>query len=313
MKERYFITGGTGFIGANIVRALLKNKEHVSLLVRNKKLNWRLSDILHQVICYEGDMKTTDFSALFSKEKPTVIFHIAAYGAMPKEDNFETMVETNVTALARLLKATDSCRSVRLFVNTGSSSEYGIKERKMTEQDSLCPVNDYGVSKAAATLYCQKFSVHSTFPIVTLRLFSPYGYFEQPTRFVPSVITCGLENKQLNASSKTFVRDFVFIEDVVRAYMKTVAVNGKKLNSRIINIGSGKQHTLGSVTQTVERILMRPMNASWNFSVKQQRQIEPSIWEADITQARKLLCWSPKYSLEEGLRKTIEWRKKFNI
>jgi len=313
MKERYFITGGTGFVGANIVRTLVQNKKHVALLVRDRKLNWRLSDIRSKLTIYESDIEKTDFAAIFAKEKPTIIFHLAAYGAMPKEDNLDTMVETNVIALVRLLQTVQNCRSVRLFVNTGSSSEYGVKEQKMRETDAPCPVNDYGVSKAAATLYCQKFSVHSTCSVVTLRLFSPYGYFEQSTRFIPSVISCGLDNKPMSASSKTFVRDFIFIEDVVQAYMKTVLMNSKKLNGQIINIGSGKQYTLGSVVHTVESLFSMPLNISWNSSIKQQRQVEPSMWEADISKAEKLLRWSPKYSLAEGLKKTIEWRKKSNI
>jgi nucleoside-diphosphate-sugar epimerase len=253
---------------------------------------------------YEGDILHTNFTSIFAREKPTVIFHLAAYGAMPQESNFGDMVDVNVKGPAKMLSAVRGS-TVRLFVNTGSSSEYGPKEKKMKESDVICPVNDYGVTKAAATLLCQKEAKNSSFSIVTFRLFSPYGYFEQPTRFIPSVIQAAISGMTLSASSPLFVRDFIFIEDVVRAYLRAAQKRGFTAKGDIINIGSGHQHTLRNVVSCIEKITKKSVNIRWKSIEGQNRQIEPQRWEADITKAKMLLGWKPAVSLESGLKKTI--------
>lgn len=308
MKDRYFITGGSGFVGSNIVAALVAGGAHVALLVRSNKLNRRLSDIKGALTLYKGDMVLTDFTSIFAREKPTVVFHVAAYGARPEERTVGDMVDVNVKGLARMLSAAEGS-SIRLVVNTGSSSEYGPKEKKMKESDRLCPVNDYGVTKARSTLLCQKAAKHSSFSVVTLRLFSPYGYFEQPTRFIPSVIRAAISGLPLNATSALFVRDFIFIEDVVRAYLCAAQRSGRSVNGHIINIGSGRQHSLGDVVSCVENIMKKKVDVRWETKSRQERQIEPKRWEADISKAKQLLGWKPAVSLESGLKKTISWMK----
>lgn len=305
MKDRYFITGGSGFVGSNIVRTLVAGGAHVALLLRNKKLNWRLSDIKDAITIYEGDMLHTNFASVFVQEKPTVVFHLAAYGTMPRESNFDDMIDVNVNGLTGMLSAAQGS-TIRLFINTGSSSEYGVKEKKMREGDTLCPVNDYGVTKARATLLCQKIAKNSSFSLVTLRLFSPYGYFEQPTRFIPSVIRAAISGLPFNATSAFFVRDFVFIEDVVRAYLYAAKKSGRTINGHIVNIGSGHQHSLGDVVSCVEKIMKKKLDVCWEEKLRQDRQIEPARWEADITKAEKLLGWKPAVSLKSGLKKTID-------
>jgi len=221
------------------------------------------------------------------------------------------MIDMNIKGLYRLIQACKNT-SVEILINTGSSSEYGIKQTKMNENNILSPINDYAVTKAAGTLLCQKESINSDCCIVTLRLFSPYGYFEQPTRFIPSCITSVLSNMSLQASNPLYVRDFVFIEDVVQAYICVAKGQYENLNGEIINIGSGKQHSLHDVVKKLEIICNQTLKISWNSFAKQNRQIESKKWEADISRAKELLHWSPKYSLDEGLEKTVYWRKMFD-
>lgn len=306
---RYFVTGATGFVGSNICRRLIALGNHVSVLSRKKALNWRLADIRDSITVYEGDMLQMDFASVFSKEKPDVVIHCASYGAMPEERDAEIMVDINIKGLIRLVQA---CRDgrVKLFINTGSSSEYGVKNKPMNEDDSLHPINDYAVTKVAGTLFCQKESRNSLLSLVTLRLFSPYGYYEQETRFVPSVIQSALQKSPLHASSPGFVRDFVFIDDVVHAYIDASSGNYKKLNGQVINIGSGGQHTLENVVKTVSNIAKCTVDVTWNPALKQTRQIEPTCWQADISKAKKLLHWTPKSTLRDGLKKTMEWKKR---
>jgi nucleoside-diphosphate-sugar epimerase len=204
--------------------------------------------------------------------------------------------------LIRLINATKKY-DLKLFVNTGSSSEYGIKDTPMVESDLLAPINDYGVSKAAATLYCQKIAKTESLPIITLRLFSPYGYGDNENRLIPFVITKAILGETISLASKRNVRDFIYIDDVISAYMATL--NKTITPGEIINIGSGKQHSVYDIVTHIVTILNSKSSLKWNTKPKQSRQIEPLIWQADIHKAKQLLGWIPKISLEQGLKDTI--------
>lgn len=305
MKHRYFLTGASGFVGSNIVRVLVSRGEEVHVLLRNG-IPWRLTDLQKKITVHEGDILSSALPRILADASPTVIFHLASFGAMPQEKDVDRIFDVNVGGITNLLSHLP--KSVELFVNTGSSSEYGIKDMPMDEDMTPEPVNDYGVAKASATLYALKVAATSAFPIVTLRLFSPFGPYEQKTRFIPHVISSMLHNEQLELSSPSFVRDFVYIDDVVAAYLSCVTQENT-VAGHIINIGSGKQHSLGDVVDAVSGLLGELPRVSWDENRKQGRQVEPKIWQADITKAKKLLDWKPAHTLKLGLKKTIDWMK----
>jgi nucleoside-diphosphate-sugar epimerase len=140
---------------------------------------------------------------------------------------------TNIIGSVNLI---DSCakNGFKYFINTGSSSEYGLKNSKMVETDLLEPLSAYGVTKSAFTLAAQSYAKIYKLPIVTLRLFSPYGYFDGQSRFVPTIIKSCLDNIPVNLSNPNYVRDFIFIDDVIDAY--TYFLNGNKYYGEIFNI-----------------------------------------------------------------------------
>jgi nucleoside-diphosphate-sugar epimerase len=176
----------------------------------------------------------------------------------------------------------------------------------MKESDPLEPITDYGVSKAAGTLYAIGTAKREKRPIVTLRLFSPYGYYEGASRLVPTVILAYLKDMSPKVSSPGCVRDFVFIEDVLSAYLKAVK-NKQAAAGEIINIASGRQNTIGDVARITARLLGSKVKPQWR-SMENPRY-EPKHWQADITKAKKLLGWQPKFNLEQGLKKTIRWHE----
>lgn len=306
MKDHYLITGATGFIGSCLTRKLVELGHNVSILTRGEKVNWRLHDITSKLDVHVADLTDPTLPEIVSKIKPTIIFHLATYGAMPNEDVVDKMVDVNIKGTLNLIRAVKRI-SFKLFINTGSSSEYGMKALPMRETDILEPINDYGVSKATVSLFCQKIARIESLPIITFRLFSPYGQFESKERFVPTVISHMLKNKPLELSSPLFVRDFIFIQDVVDAYLRAVDKNIPF--GSIINIGSGKQHTLADVVDVVRERTNSPSHVAWSIQKTQSRQIEPTCWQANIELAHNLLKWGPKYSLKTGIKKTIQWMK----
>jgi len=306
-NKKILITGATGFVGANLTRYFLKKSAKVSIFTRKTSDTWRINDILKDVSGYLVDLKdSAGLKKIIKKIKPDVIIHAAVYGGYPFQKDTSEIVETNFTGTVSLI---DACSGIdfELFINTGSSSEYGIKSKPMGEDDILEPINEYGASKVAAFSYCHRVAKKGNKPIVTLRLFSPYGYYEEKNRLISSTILSCLRFNNPKLSSPGSVRDFVFIEDVINAYEKAID-NKDKVKGGVLNIGSGRQNTVGEVVKSIVKLTDNSVKPEWG-KVNNYRQ-EPECWQADISKARTLLNWEPKYSLIEGLKKNINWFKR---
>ncbi len=305
-NKRVLITGSTGFIGANLTREFLKLGLEVYIFTRVTSNKWRLRDILKDVKEYCVDLSDGErLEKIILDIKPKIILHTTVYGGYPFQKNTDKIMQTNIVGTVNILSA---CSRVGfdIFVNTGSSSEYGPKHSPMRETDLLEPNNDYGVSKASTTLFCQMKAKSEKLPVVTLRLFSPYGYYEEPRRLIPSVIVACLRGENPKLSSPDPVRDFIFIEDVVDAYLKIVE-NNDKVKGEIFNIGSGNQHSVEEIVNKIIELTGNKVKPEWG-NVSNPR-IEPKIWQADISKANDVLKWTLKCGLEEGLSKTVKWFK----
>jgi len=136
-------------------------------------------------------------------------------------------------------------------------------------------------------------------------LFSPYGRYEQKFRLVPSVILSALQKINPSIASRQFVRDFIFIDDVLDAYEGVIDI--KNASGKIFNIGSGQQHSVGEVVDMIVGLLGNEVSSE--IGIPQAWKNEPAFWQADIQRAKSELDWEPKYSLEKGLSATIDWFK----
>lgn len=303
-KKRVLITGAKGFIGSMLVRRCIREDADTYILIPSKVNNWRIADILPKVGVHYGDLlDLVSLEKVISSVKPEIIFHLAAYGVYPDQKETVKIININFSGTKNLL---DVCGKIKyqLFVNTGSIFEYGIKHHPLKESDSLEPVTDYGVSKAAATLYCHALARRENKPIVTLRLSTPYGSYEEPPRLIPSVILSFLNNKAPKLTSSKFVRDFLFIDDVIEAYIKVVE-NVNKVKGEIFNIGYGKQHTIGEIADIILELTGTKMRPEWGSPSRYR--IESNMWQPNISKAKRLLGWMPKYTLKQGLTRTVLW------
>ncbi len=190
----------------------------------------------------------------------------------------------------------------KLFVNTGSSSEYGYKPKPMKEIDVLVPDSFYAATKASGTLLTQVFARKYQKPICTFRLFSVYGPYEEPTRFVPIVISSAIQKTPVQITAGKICRDFIYVDDVVSAYIR--AMNRKITPGEIFNIGTGLQFSNDEIARVIKKINLSLIVQKGAFP---KRLWDTGFWVADISKTKKLLGWKPQYTLEKGLKKTYAW------
>ena len=252
--KRVLITGGTGFVGANLTRRLLGDGYDVHLFARESHDTWRIDAIRQSVTLHISDLRDlAGVTRVVERIRPAWIFHLAAHGGYPHQTDLGDIVMTNVVGTANLLEA---ClhTGLEVFVNAGSSSEYGVKDHPAVEEEALDPNSYYAVAKASATLLCRHVGRTRRIRIPTLRLYSVYGPYEDPNRLVPALIVHGLRGLLPPLTSPETARDFVYVDDVVDAFLLAAAAGGSDPGA-IYNVGSGIQTSLRSLVELARQEL----------------------------------------------------------
>lgn len=306
MKEKVLVTGAAGFVGANLVRGLLKeNKYEIHILTRKNTNLWRLKDIYSNIIDHKVDILDRERLLEIIKEiNPKKICHLAIYGGYPFQKDDKKIIDTNFTGTINLLDALNTI-DYDCFINTGSSSEYGEKKEPMKESDVCEPNTVYGVAKTASTMYCNYIANSENKNIGTLRLFSIYGDYEEKGRLVTTLFTDLINQKDVKLGNPNAVRDFVYVEDVVNAY-KLILENPQKLKGKIYNICSNKQTSVKEMAEKIK--LISHSEKKLNFSTLAGRSFDTKVWVGNNNLFRKDYGWKP-LSLEEGLKKASQWFK----
>lgn len=302
--KRVLVTGAAGFVGANLARELIRRRAEVHALIRPSTNLWRIAEIRSSLILHRADLNDSKaVHKVVERGRPQVIFHLAATGGHASQPwEREEALRTSVLGTANLLEAVVPLDFER-FVYLGSSLEYGPRDYPLKESDRMEPMTFRGVAKAAATLLCQQFARANCRPLVVLRAFSVYGYWEAATRLVPTVILAAFRNREVALTASGFRRDLVFVEDVVEACL--LALQVKQVCGETINIGSGEQWSNEEVVQMVEALSGQRVRVQ--VGTYPPRPSDTGHWVAAIGKARQLLRWEPKHPFRHGLEKTISW------
>lgn len=310
--EKVLITGGAGFIGANLARKLLQDDNFKVLIIEKENVNaWRLKDIKNKVnvnyVDLENEKKLFD---VIKKFKPKIVVHLASYGVYPiSQDNLEKMIDVNIKGTLNLLNVL-KVFPPKYFINVGTCFEYKEKKSKLTEDDPTDPLNLYAVTKLTVSLLLKKIAEESNFSIVNLRLFTPYGYYEDKSRLIPSIILGALGNKRIKLSSPTNVRDFIFIEDVVNLFLKVIK-DKRIYRGEIFNVGSGKQYSIGQIVKIIEELTDKKLQV--RYGQKNKYKKEPKSLRADNGKARTAFVWNVTHDISSGIAKSIDWFKRNKI
>ena len=297
------VIGASGFIGANLLRALLRHREDVVGTVFSGD-PWRLAGISSLNIAFMNLHDPSSVRMLLDRVKPKVILDCASYGAYSFENDIETIHHTNYQSLISLLEAVAPL-DLAAFVHAGSSSEYGLNSNGPDEESRFLPNSHYAVSKVAASHALNYYGKMRGLPACNLRLFSVYGPYEDSSRLVPVLCEHALRGHLPPFAPAATARDFVYVDDVVEAFLLAAANMSPELAGESFNIGTGVKTTLGELASLIKELF--EIGQEPNFTPSAGRHWDQEEWYANPAKAQRLLGWSPRTSLAQGLVLSRDW------
>jgi nucleoside-diphosphate-sugar epimerase len=306
---RYLITGGAGFIGANLAHALVARGESVRILddfSTGRPEN--LGGIEDRIEILRGDLR--DPAAVARAVRGTqVILHQAALNSNPR--SIQEPGPTNAVNVGGTLLLLEAARAagVRRVVYASSSSVYGdTPGLPKTEEMPLSPKAPYGVSKLAAEYYCRVFTQVYGLPTVSLRYFNVFGPRQHPDSEYAAVIPRFL--RRMLAGERPVIfgdgeqsRDFTAVENVVAANL--LAAGTTQGIGEVFNIACGQTSTLNRLVAWLNQLLGTDLSPI--YEAPRPADIRHSY--ASIRKAEAMLDYRPTLEVQEGLRRTVEWFK----
>jgi len=299
---RCFVTGGTGLIGSHLVQLLLEDDNEVSVLMRSKSNPWRIKDVLHSLHIITGDLAAIEEAGPAIREfSPEVVFHLGWQGVSGRYRNDPGQVTQNLYGSLKLLELAHEA-GCRRWIGLGSQAEYGPCDGILTEDLPTRPVTLYGSAKLCVGLLSQKLCEAYGMGFTWLRLLAAYGPTDDQEHLIPYVILTLLRGQKPSLTPGEQRWDYLYVEDAARAIWQTAtnpAIQG------IFDLGSGEAYTVKSIVERI-RDLINP-SLPLGFGEVPYRPDQIMHLQADISRLQQATGWSPQVSLDEGLRRTVEW------
>ena len=301
------VTGGGGFIGSNVVRALLARGDEVRVLDNfSTGSRANLAGLEHDVQLVEGDLRSYErvHAAVRGVE---VVFHQGALPSVPRsvQDPLTTTAVNIEGTLNVLLAARDE--GVRRIVNASSSSVYGnTGELPRVETQAPDPISPYAVAKLAAERFCTSFSRVYGMEIVSLRYFNVFGPRQDPTSQYAAVVPRFI--RAVAAGEPVTIygdgeqsRDFTFVDNVVGANL--LAADAPGVGGEILNIATGGSVTVNALADAIGDLLGRPVEKAYEPA----READVRASWADVGEAKRLLGFEPQVDFDQGLERTADY------
>jgi UDP-glucose 4-epimerase len=301
------VTGGGGFIGSNVVRALLARGDEVRVLDNfSTGSRANLVGLEHDVQLVEGDLRSYErvHAAVRGVE---VVFHQGALPSVPRsvQDPLTTTAVNIEGTLNVLLAARDE--GVRRIVNASSSSVYGnTGELPRVETQAPDPISPYAVAKLAAERFCTSFSRVYGMEIVSLRYFNVFGPRQDPTSQYAAVVPRFI--RAVAAGEPVTIygdgeqsRDFTFVDNVVGANL--LAADAPGVGGEILNIATGGSVTVNALADAIGDLLGRPVEKAYEPA----READVRASWADVGEAKRLLGFEPQVDFDQGLERTADY------
>lgn len=328
-NKKIFITGGVGFIGFYLTRKLIEKGYFVTTYDAylnyiepeksnyNSYLNYRLEKLRPfldsgKLKMIRGDIRNkNEISRALTEEKPDVVVHLAALAISTASQKFsEDAMNINLNGTVNILEAIRECKTIKRFIYTSSSMVYGNFEYSPADENHpRSPLEIYGGTKKAGEVLTKVFARQFDFEYVIIRPSAVYGATDSNKRVSQLFVENALKGKPLilhNAGESKL--DFSFVEDVADGFV--LAIEKTNAKNETFNITRGEGRSLKELAEIVKmhipttKIEMRP-------APKDEKR--PERGALDISKAKKILGYSPKTNLEDGMKEYISFIKNFGM
>lgn len=309
--KKILVTGGTGFVGGHLVDALIKRG--ASVVVPYRSIDpysyFTAQNLASKVTMVVADVK--DEMRIFdiiSKYEIEYIFHLAALAIVPIAyiNPLET-IATNVLGTTHILEAARNLHGVKCVIIASSDKAYGKSKREYVEEDALRGDHPYEASKSAADIISRSYAKTYDLPVVVTRFGNIYGegdlHFD---RIIPGSLKAAITNETLSLRSDgTFIRDYVYVKDVVDGYL-FLADHIEKIHGEAYNISSGESMTVKDVIKTIERLI----NKRIPYKIVNNQQNEIPYQHLNYKKIQKL-GWMPKWNFDNSVSQVYSWYQEY--
>lgn len=310
-KLQFLVTGGAGFIGSNLVEYLLKYGAGKVRVLDNLATGYQknLAEFeQHSAFEFiEGDIRDLD-TCRKAMDGIDYVSHQAALGSVPRSINDPlTSNAVNVTGFLNMLVAQNESDTVKRMVYAASSSTYGDSSSLPKQEEKIGkPLSPYAVTKLVNELYADVFYKTYGTATIGLRYFNVFGPKQSPNGAYAAVIPLFMQALKDNVSPTINgdggqTRDFTFVENAVQANVKAFFARDEAVNE-VVNIAYGERIDLNTLWEELK--LQARSDLAANYGPPRKGDVRDSL--ADISKARKLLTYDPKFNVEEGLKITWE-------
>jgi nucleoside-diphosphate-sugar epimerase len=314
--KKVLVTGADGFMGSHLTEKLIELEAKVVAYVRGTSVSgttkYTLKNIAHLEKNLEkiiaGDIGSRDSVELISKEKPQIIFHLAAIAYVPYSfEHPREVMEANLIGTLNVLEAGRSYNVERIVV-TSSSEIYGTAQKQMIDElHPLNPSSPYAASKLAADRYAYSYWNTYQLPVAIIRPFNTYGP-RHTYDVIPKFIDLALGGKPLTIhGSGKQSRDFMYVSDTVEGFI--IMGHHPKAVGEAVNFGTGVDVDINSIATVIKKVT----GSKCEISHIEQRTSEVQKLLCDSSKARRLFNWKAKVDIEEGIKRNVEYVKKSKV
>jgi len=310
-NQAILVTGAGGFIGSQLVEALLAEGARVRAFVRYNSrgdpgfLRLLPAELAERLEVIPGDLR--DRQAIFEAARDCgLVFHLGALISIPYSYRHPYEVaEVNFMGTLNMLM---TCRELGIprLIHTSTSEVYGTARRApIDEEHPLQGQSPYSASKIGADKLAESFYCAYNLPVVTVRPFNTFGPRQSARAVIPTIITQALVHNTIHLGNLDTTRDFTFVSDTVAGFMAAAATVG--VEGGVFNLGTGIEIRIGDIAEQIAHKVGKSVNIDVDAHRLRPQKSEVFRLISDNRLAREKLGWSPQISLDEGLDRTIDW------
>jgi polyisoprenyl-phosphate glycosyltransferase len=297
------ILGASGFVGANLMRTLMEVRSDV-FGTASRDPAWRLAQIGQPHVITVDLLARGNLTTVLDRVQPGTVFDCVAYGAYSFELDTERMYQTNVVFKQELVEQLLR-RGTHCYIHAGSSSEYGADSAGPDEAMPPTPNSHYAVTKNAAASLVYFSGHHRGLRCANLRLYSVYGPLEDRSRLIPTLVASAAGGLLPPFVDPDTSRDFVYVDDVTRAFLCAAVELRPDHYGNSFNIGTGRKTTIRELAYLAKAQFDVDVDPA--FSTMSGRAWDVKDWYANPARANEVLDWRAEVTLGEGLARTARW------